>query len=176
MKNSIADKRIRMSTASIFRGIFIFSLLIYFTVSSPVVAREVIGDGLLIAPTKIDLGNRFRSGVVTIKNQASKPTTYRLKMVGPLDSDPGGDASTWVRFSPRRVTLNPGETQTVRIFARRPSDLKKGKYTARLMVQAIPPVKPKSPEGGMQVDDDRVSLDLTIVYGVTIPILIGHKS
>ncbi len=133
---------------------------------------RVVGEGLLIAPSKLEMGGRKRSETITVKNQAAERTTYRLKMVAPLDSDPGRDASEWVRFSPRRISLDPGESQIVRILVRKPTGLKPGDYTARLLVQAIPPATPKDSQPGA---GEGVELKLTIVYGVTVPILIDHK-
>ena len=93
-----------------------------------------------------------------------------------LDIDTGQDAKDWVRFSPRRTTLAPGETQTVRIFVRKPPDLPAGEYTARLLVQAIPP----SPKSGNTTGKDPnsvegMSVNLDVVYGVTIPLHIKHN-
>ncbi len=133
---------------------------------------RVVGEGLLIAPTKLNMGGRKRSETITVKNQAAERTTYRLKMVAPLDSDPGGDASAWVRFSPRRITLEPGESQVVRVLVRKPAELETGDYTARLLVQAIPEAAPKREK---VKPGQGVGVQLTIVYGVTIPILIDHQ-
>ena len=133
---------------------------------------RVVGEGLLIAPTKLEMGGRKRSETLTVKNQAAERTTYRLKMVAPLDSDQGGDASEWVRFSPRRISLNPGESQVVRVLVRKPADLEPGDYTARLLIQAIPTAAPKAQT---QETQKGLEIQLTIVYGVTVPILIDHQ-
>ena len=132
---------------------------------------RVVGEGLLIAPTKLEMGGRKRSETITVKNQAAERTTYRLKMVAPLDSDKGEDASDWVRFSPRRISLDPGESQIVRVLVRKPAGLTPGDYTARLLVQAIPSAAPKDPQ---REGEKGLAVQVTIVYGVTIPILIDH--
>lgn len=136
-------------------------------------AQKVIGDGVLVAPIEVNLGGRVRSGIVTVQNKAPERTAYRVSVVSPLETDEGEDASKWIRFSPRQVTLNPGETQKVRVLVRKPSDAKDGKYLARLLVRAIPPKpKPKKDEE----PKDKVSVEIVIVYGVTIPIRIDNQS
>ena len=133
---------------------------------------RVVGNGLLVAPVKLEMGARKRTETITVKNHGPERTTYRLKMVAPLDSDGGNDASGWVRFSPRRISLDPGESQIVRVLVRKPGDLPPGDYMARLLVQAIPPAEAKAKSNGPEA----VELKLTIVYGVTIPITIDHES
>ncbi len=161
------------ATQIVFLGCIGFSVLINFLSQDTAFAQKVIGDGLLVAPIEVNLGGRNRSGVITVRNQASERTTYRLSVVNPLATDEGTDASDWIRFSPRRVVLNPGETQVVRVLVRKPADAKKGKYIARLLVQAIPPTpKPVKDEK----PPENVSVSLVIVYGVTIPIRIDHQS
>jgi P pilus assembly chaperone PapD len=151
-----------------------FSMLVNLFFQEPAFAQKVIGEGLLISPTEVKLGGRIRSGLVTFKNQAPERTSYRVSVVGPLDSDEGIDASKWIRFSPRRVTLSPGEIQKVRVLVRMPPDAEKGKYIARLLVQAIPP-KPKPVKKG-EKPPENVSVEIVIVYGMTVPIRIDNQS
>jgi pili/flagellar assembly PapD-like chaperone len=149
-----------------------FSTMINLFAPETALAQKVIGDGLLVAPIEFKLGGRNRSGVVTVQNQAPERTTYRLSIVSPLKMDEGADASKWIRFSPRRMTLNPGESQVVRVLLRKPLDAEKGKYMARLLVQAIPPEpKPVKAEKPQEI----VSVNLVIVYGVTVPIRIDNQ-
>jgi len=157
----------------IFWGCFGFSMLINTFSHDFAFAQKVIGDGLLVAPIEVNFEGRKRSGVVTVKNQAPERTMYRLSVVSPLETDEGVDASKWIRFSPRRIILNPGETQVVRVLVRKPKDAPKGKYLARLLVQAVPPELKPVKEGEPQ---ENVSVNLVIVYGVTIPIRIDHQS
>jgi P pilus assembly chaperone PapD len=167
------SQKVLTSFQIIFLGCIGFSMLINSFSHDLAFAQKVIGDGLLVAPIEVNFEGRKRSGVLTVKNQAPERTTYRLSVVSPMETDEGADASKWIRFSPRRITLNPGETQVVRVLVRKPKDALKGKYFARLLVQAIPPepkpVKDEEPQ-------ENVSVNLVIVYGVTIPIRIDHQS
>lgn len=136
-------------------------------------AQKIYGEGLLLAPTQVVFEGRKRSGTTMILNKGDETTTYRITLVPLLKTDPGKDAQEWIRFSPRRASLAPGETQTVRIFLRKPADAPAGEYTARLMVQAIPPAPETKPAAEGETKDLKVNLD--VVYGVSIPIHIKHN-
>jgi P pilus assembly chaperone PapD len=157
----------------VFWGCIGFSLLLNSISQGTAFAQKVIGEGLLVAPMEVKLKGYKRSGVVTVQNQAPERTSYRISVIGPLEMDEGKDASKWIRFSPRRVTLNPGEIQKVRVLIKKPRDAENGKYIARLLIQAIPPeLKPVKEEE----QPDKVSVSLVIVYGVTVPIRIDSQS
>ncbi len=130
---------------------------------------KAIGKGLLVAPVRLEFEGRIRSGTIKILNRDPIPVDYRISLAPLLEKDKGENAKAWVRFSPRRVRLGPGEHQTVRIVARKPIDLAPGEYTARLLIQAIPPAR--KAEG----PTDKIKINLDIVYGVSIPIIIKHN-
>ena len=132
---------------------------------------KAIGKGLLVAPVKLEFEGRIRSGTLKVLNRDPVNVDYRISLVPLLDKDKGKDAQNWVRFSPRRVRLGPGEHQTIRVVARKPADLAPGEYTARILIQAIPPVRSKT----SNEPTDKVQINLDIVYGVTIPIIIKHN-
>ena len=135
-------------------------------------AQKIYGEGLLLAPTKVTFEGRTRSGTTMILNKGDETTTYRITLVPLLATDPGKDAQEWIRFSPRRTKLAPGETQTVRIFLRKPADAPAGEYTARLKVEAIPP----APENKVEPSETKdLKINLDVVYGVSIPIYIKHN-
>lgn len=166
-------KKVFKSFQIVFLGCIGFSMLIHVFSQDTAFAQKVIGEGLLVAPIEVNFSGRKRSGVVTIQNQAPERTAYRLSVVSPMETDEGIDASKWIRFSPRRITLNPGETQKVRVLVRKPPDAEKGQYIARLLVRAIPP-EPK-PVKKDEKPPENVSVSLVIVYGVTVPIRIDHQ-
>ena len=131
---------------------------------------QAIGKGLLVAPTRLELEGRIRSGTFKLLNRDAVTVDYRIEFTALLEKDKGQDAQGWVRFSPRRVRLGPGEHQTIRVVARKPIDLVPGEYTARLLIQAIPPARRKSDK-----PTDKIQVNLDIVYGVSIPIVIKHN-
>ena len=130
---------------------------------------KAIGKGLLVAPVKLDFEGRIRSGTFKIMNRDPVNVDYRISFAPLIEKDVGKDAKDWVRFSPRRIKLGPGEHQTVRVVVRKPADLAPGEYTARLLIQAIPPARrPEKPT-------NQIKINLDIVYGVSIPLHIKHN-
>lgn len=138
--------------------------------SSALADTQAIGKGLLVAPVKLDFEGRIRSGTFKIMNRDPVNVDYRISFAPLIEKDKGKDAKDWVRFSPRRIKLGPGEHQTVRVVVRKPADLAPGEYTARLLIQAIPPAR-RTGEG----PSDQIQINLDIVYGISIPVNIKHN-
>jgi hypothetical protein len=136
------------------------------TVSSD---TRAIGKGLFVAPVKLEFEGRIRSGTFKILNRDPATVNYRISFAPLIEKDKGENAKDWVRFSPRRAKVGPGQYQTVRVVVRKPPDLAPGEYTARILIQAIPPARKA---GG---SDDKIQINLDIVYGVSIPINIKHN-
>jgi len=128
-----------------------------------------VGKGILVAPVKLEFEGRTRSGTFKVLNRDSEKVDYRIVFAPLVEKDKGKDAKDWVRFSPRRISLKPGEHQTIRVVVRKPLDLAAGEYTARILIQAIPPVREAATE-----PTDKIQVNLDIVYGVSIPIIIKH--
>ena len=137
--------------------------------SSVLSDTQSIGKGLLVAPVKLEFEGRIRSGTFKILNKDPATVNYRISFAPLIEKDKGENAKDWVRFSPRRVKLRPGQHQTVRVVVRKPPDLAPGEYTARILIQAIPPAR--KPEESL----DQIKINLDIVYGISIPIIIKHN-
>ncbi|MFN7970844.1 MAG: hypothetical protein U0166_00580 [Acidobacteriota bacterium] len=87
------------------------------------------------------------------------------------DPDPAETvAQALVRFSPRQVTLEPGEIQTVRLQLRKPADLAAGEYRIHLVLREVPDVV--EPPGGDTAPASAMSIELTPVYGICIPLIV----
>jgi P pilus assembly chaperone PapD len=159
--------------------------------SSVLSDTQAIGKGLLVAPVKLEFEGRIRSGTFKILNKDPATVNYSISFAPLIEKDKGENAKDWVRFSPRRVKLRPGQHQTVRdwvrfsprrvklrpgqhqtvrVVVRKPPDLVPGEYTARILIQAIPPAR--NPE---ESSLDQIKINLDIVYGISIPIIIKHN-
>jgi P pilus assembly chaperone PapD len=151
-------------------GLVLFLSLIPPFLSPALGDTQAIGKGLLVAPVKLEFEGRIRSGTFKIMNRDPVNVNYRISFAPLIEKDKGKNAKDWVRFSPRRIKLGPGEHQTVRVVVRKPMDLDPGEYTARLLIQAIPPARKKGGESS-----DQIKINLDIVYGISIPIIIKHN-
>jgi len=109
-------------------------------------------QGVMIAPHAVFMNHRTRSGQVTLVNPGSDPVEVSisifygytftdsagqlsLKTVEQPDStDPS--AAGWLQAFPRRLTVGPGDRQTIRLLATPPPGLKDGEYWARIAFHA----------------------------------------
>lgn len=140
------------------------------------------GD-LLVAPTRVVFEGRKRSTEVNLSNIGQDRATYRISLAR-MDMDEAGgfkerpldpgseNLQSLFRFSPREVTLEPQESQTVRIQVRKPAELAAGEYRLHMVFRAVPPAPdpasiPSAPAKGL-------SIKLTPIYGLAIPLIIRH--
>ncbi len=107
---------------------------------------------IYVSPTAVFIDHEDRAGQVTLGNSGETPeeVTVALKFGFP-DTDSAGtpfirfieapgsqfpSAEEWIRPFPRRVRLEPGEQQVVRLLAEPPDDLPDGEYWSRMIVTA----------------------------------------
>jgi hypothetical protein len=118
------------------------------------VVALVILPGMLkavyVTPHAVFMTHGARAGQVTVGNSGESPeeVTVELRFGFPdTDSagtpfirfveDPGPEfpsAEAWIRPYPRRLRLEPGEQQVVRLLATPPDDLPEGEYWTRMIV------------------------------------------
>lgn len=145
---------------------------------APVPAYAGVGD-LLVAPTRIVL-NGSRGAEIVLSNIGDEVATYRIsvelrrmKEDGSLEdvvaaNDRETTARSMILYAPRRVTIAPGEPQTIRISARAPQGLADGEYRAHLLFRAVPPPRPVTAPKEVK----GIAFELIPIYGVTIPVVI----
>jgi len=148
-------------------------------------AQGGLGD-ITVTPTRIVLEGRARSGTIALANTGAKKATYRLTIVNMRMNENGafqqieegqarpGEqfAEGLIRYAPRQVTLEPGETQIIRIAARKPAGLAAGEYRSHLVIRAVP-------EAGAgrsieQKPGEGVEISLSVIPGVALPVILRH--
>jgi hypothetical protein len=156
--------------------------LVLVSVAAPAMAA---GD-LLVAPTRVVLDGP-RGTEVFLNNIGQQTATYRISIElkrmlssGQLEDvtpDMANDKEkatvAMITYAPRRVTLAPNQPQAIRIGVRPPADLPNGEYRAHILFRGIPdavapPAAGAAPKG--------VSISLTPIYGITIPIIVRKGS
>jgi P pilus assembly chaperone PapD len=153
------------------------------SISMPALA----GGDLLVAPTRVVLDGP-RGTEVFLNNVGAQPATYRISMElkrmlpsGQVE-DVAPEAATekekstlsMITYAPRRVTLAPNQPQAVRIGVRPPANLPDGEYRAHILFRAIPDTS--DPKPAAAAPPQGLSIALTPIYGVTIPIIIRKGS
>jgi P pilus assembly chaperone PapD len=136
---------------------------------------------LLISPTRIAFGERDRAQRVTLINSSSEVKTYRLEWVEQRVNSQGGYeklspeqaatfpvASKYIRFTPRQVTLQPGQRQTIKLLARRGKEIQNNEYRSHLRFTALPSrTNNTSPMSG-------VAMKLNLLMSYTIPVVLRN--
>jgi hypothetical protein len=145
----------------------------------------VFAQDVTIAPKRVVLEERDRGAQVALVNNSATEKTYRIVVVekkmtadgnlvdieGPIDSS----AQNLITYSPRRITLPPGGTQTVRLMVRKPANLPPGEYRSHLLFRAE-----AAADEGLTLDDvnakdgDGVSSKLIPLYSLSIPVIVRH--
>lgn len=160
-----------------------FIALSFATIAYPALAA---GD-LLVAPTRVVLDGP-RGTEVFLNNVGQQPATYRISMelkrmlpsgqVEDVAPDAASDKEkatlAMISYAPRRVTLAPNQPQAIRIGVRPPADLPDGEYRAHILFRAIPDATVPVPAAAGPTQG--VSIALTPIYGVTIPIIVRKGS
>jgi hypothetical protein len=137
---------------------------------SPPVARAVT-----VSPNALFIDSRTRSGVLTLYNPGTTAEEIEITFafgyprsdlagaisVALADSAPAGEPSVlgFVRAFPRRLRLEPGQRQTVRILMTPPAGLAEGEYWGRVLVHSRggrPPVEQQQGSIRMQIDLETV--------------------
>jgi hypothetical protein len=162
------------------RGISILAYLFIITALFPC---EAFSQGnLLITPRRVVFEGNRRSFDLNLANIGSDTATYaisfvqiRMKEDGSFESitkpDPGQKfADQNLRYFPRQVTLAPNESQVVKLQVLRANQLSPGEYRSHMYFRSIPKVKPLGEKD--LVDSSAISVQITPIFGITIPIII----
>lgn len=137
---------------------------------------------LSLNPRRVVFEDGDRSASLTLMNRGTQAETYRLYWVyrrmgvdlAVLSADSEDDVATpspenFIRYAPRQVTLEPGQTQTVRLLLRRPAGMAVGEYRAHLMFEREPETI-TSLAGG----DNAIQIRINVAYGISIPVIVRH--
>lgn len=132
---------------------------------------------LQVFPLRADLTQRERTTSLTVRNRGDKTTTYQISSVfyqqdyeGQMslnNSPPATERSVkdFLRFSPRRVTLAPGESQVVRLMIRPGADLAAGDYRAHIRFEPMDSEGKTEPNLVMRMQlEAKVAVNIPVIY------------
>lgn len=138
---------------------------------------------LLITPRRVVFEGKKRMQELNLANTGKDTATYNIsfKQIRMTEGgefkeitqpDPGQNfASDYLRFFPRRVTLAPNEAQLVKMQLTKINQLQFGEYRSHIYFRAVPKKKPLG-EKEDRSDAKGLSVSLTPVFGITIPVII----
>jgi hypothetical protein len=139
---------------------------------------------LMIAPTRVVLSGAERSTELILVNKGDEQTAYRIDVEnrrmrtdGALetaaDTRPGElFAADMIRFSPRRVVLEPGARQSLRVSVTTPAGLAPGEYRSHLRLMSAPTSAGAATPAAADANDGALSIQLIAVRSITIPVII----
>jgi len=142
---------------------------------------------LMVSPTRVVFEGRTRSARITLANTGDATGRYRISFLqrqmtdsGELaevkEGTPGMYADDLVRFSPREVTLPPGQSQVVRLLLRKKSGLQDGEYRSHLLFQSLPDPTTTSIQTLTDKSTDKLQIQLIPIVGVSIPVIVRQGS
>ena len=148
-------------------------------------AAQAAHAGLMLYPTRIVLEKHQRAAQVELTNSGTTPETYRVNLVNRRmgengefiaiqEAGPGEKfAEPLLRYSPRQVTLKPGESQIVRLLVRKPADLAAGEYRSHLQFDRVADVEDlSSVDQAGKAAETAIGLKITALIGASIPVII----
>lgn len=168
-----------MSKASVLAALALFAF-------SATAATAQVGADLNISPRRVTFDQAHRSATVYVFNQGDTPATYSVDLIDRImrpdgqiiavsdapDAPASPSARSLIEYTPRRVTLQPKQSQAIRVRVRPPSD-GAPEYRTHLSVTAVP-----SEDSGFTADqaasggDDGLSLQVTALFSVSIPLIV----
>lgn len=152
------------------------SMILIFWVCTSLFSHAVAD--LLVSPTRVSFEERDRTEQVTLINSGTVKRTYRLEWKEQTADEFGKysivtdtsfrSASSFIRFSPRQVTLNPGERQVIKLMKRKTGDIPNGEYRSHLKFVILP----QQSDLENQDEANGVSMKLHLFLSYSIPVII----
>lgn len=148
-------------------------------------AAAQVGADLNISPKRVVFGPGERSATVYVFNQGDQPATYTVELVdrimlpdgqiAPAAEHPGvsvASAAELVQHTPRRVTLQPRESQAIRLRARPAGDGSPERRT-HLTVTALPPeTSGFTAEQAAAATEGEVALQVIALFSISVPVIV----
>lgn len=174
------NRRTKVTRLLLAIAVFVASGFISVLAPTPGCVSVASAQNVTITPTRVTFEDRTRTEEITLVNRSNQEITYRLQLIA-MKMTEDGDlerveapeqlqvAHDMLRFAPRQVNIEPGQSQRVRMSVRKPAELDDGEYRSHLMFQAVP----DAPD-----DDDEtvegIAIRLNVISGVSIPIIVRH--
>jgi len=150
-------------------------------------AMAQVGADLNISPRRVTFDDSERAATVYVFNQGDEPATYTVELVDRLmqpdgqivaladapDAPHSASAQPFIQYTPRRVVLEPKQSQVIRVRVRPPAGDAPGEYRTHLTVTALPPEDTGfTAAQAAEANPDGVALQVTALFSVSIPLIV----
>ena len=161
---------------------------------APDASAATPGAFLNISPKRLTFDRGRRNGQVFILNQGTEAVTVDVAVTDRVMLPDGQiftaedaakredgkgpaaalkSAKDMVQISPRRVTLQPGRPQTIRVRLGALPDDAAGEHRSHVTVTTIPPRDAGvTPEAAAAGESTQLSFQIVAVYGLSIPLIV----
>ena len=139
------------------------------------------GAVLFIYPTLLIFEGDERSGTITVTNRGDQTGTFEMSWTDMTMTPEGGlvkyegqapwSLQSYVRYSPRRVTLEPLESQVIRIAVRRGLDVPEGEYYSHFRVLTLNSEDPSADLSDAEEQDRGAVVTIAARSAVAIPVV-----
>ena len=137
----------------------------------------------MVSPTRVVFEGNERSKQINLINNGAETGRFKISFVrrnmtaeGQIidvdEKEAGMYSDEMVRFSPRLVTLAPGQSQTVRLMLRKKSGTVDGEYRSHMMFQSLPDPAASDVSNLASEKAESLSIKLIPVVGITIPVIV----
>ncbi len=149
--------------------------------------HSAVSADLMLYPTRVVISGSQRSGQVQVANRGTGEQTYRISIVNRRMGDAGeineadepqaGEqfADSMLIYTPRQITLKPGETQTIRVSVRKPAELADGEYRSHMQFDQVVAAEGASDlEDAAKQEPGKLNLMVQTLLGTSIPVIVRH--
>ena len=138
---------------------------------------------LMVTPTRVVFEGNERTKQINLINNGSDTGRFKISFVrknmtseGGMklvdENEPGLYSDEMIRFSPRLVTLEPGQSQTVRLMLRKKRGMADGEYRSHMMFQSLPDPAASDVSNLTSENPDALSIKLVPIIGISIPVIV----
>ncbi len=138
---------------------------------------------IMITPTRLVMDEKNRTAEVTLLNTKKETKVYRIFLSEKIQNAAGGYndidtkegefiASPMLRYSPKKVSIEPGGYQRIKLSYRMPANLEDGEYRSHLAMKLI--------DSGVELSDYKqapenatgMSMTIVPVLSFSIPVIV----
>lgn len=140
---------------------------------------------LMCSPLRLIFTERQRAITAHVINQGDKTITYSIalitlrkaadgRMYEPKDKTPEElMIKKLIRFSPRRATIGPRQSQIVKLMVRKPKDLSPGEY--RIFIQLHPHPSTERTRKRVAGVESGMGVNVELTVDSNFPVIIQHQ-
>ena len=146
---------------------------------------QSVNANLLVSPTRLAFEGKDRVKDLILINVTETTRSYRIEWQENttdergeysviVPSDLSFAASNFIRYSPRQVTLKPGERQIIKLMLRRKSNMDLAEYRSHLKITALPP-QSDSKKNNRVSEKQGIDFKIDVLTSYTLPIIVRTK-